>query len=114
MYDPDDTTLEDELTESLEDAGYAIAKVRSLPVSPDGIEQRGVFRELGELVQNVMVFSSDEIDADSARVLLDIAFSWLRARRERGMKDDIGFVSIYGPDNRSVLVMVPVPRHRDP
>jgi hypothetical protein len=46
------------------------------------------------------------------KVILKWVFGWLRLRRERREDTDVAVVSIYGADNRSILLDVRVP-YRD-
>jgi hypothetical protein len=100
--------LESDLEQDLAAAGYTIKRVLSRPVPRDGIERRA-FPETVELVKNVLVMAGDEMDPETARTLLQWVFGWLRIRRERGEAEDVCYVSVYGPDGRSILLTVAVP-----
>jgi hypothetical protein len=101
--------LERELAEALADGGYQITRLRSIPASADGVERRSGLPEIAEFVRNVLVFAAKDMDAETAQSLLDWIFAWIHTRRARGDADDVHFVSIYGPDNRSILLNVRVP-----
>jgi hypothetical protein len=100
--------LESELEHDLAAAGYTIRRVLSRPVPRDGIERRAL-PEAVELVKNLLVMAGDETDPETARTLLQWVFGWLRIRRERGEAEDVCYVSVYGPDGKSILLTVPVP-----
>jgi hypothetical protein len=102
-------TIESELQEDLEAAGFEIRRVISRPISRDGVERRAL-PEAVDLVKNVLVMTGDELDPETARTLLQWVFGWLRLRRENGEAGDVRYVSVYGPDGKSVLLTVPVPK----
>jgi hypothetical protein len=104
------TPLDEEIKEGLTGDGFNINDVRSMQIARDGSEQRGVIREGADLVRNLLVFCGDELDEDSAKLILRAAFGFLHVRRRSGKLDDVEFVTVYGSDNRSVLMQVPVPR----
>jgi len=102
------TQIERDLLEELNAAGYSVERIHSIAVLPDGSEVRGVVRELAEFVKDMLVFSANELDEDTAKALARVVFAFLHARRRAGELDNIAFVSVYGPDGRSVLSRVAV------
>jgi hypothetical protein len=104
------TQLDEELGEELNRAGFNIKEVRSRQIARDGTEQRGAISEGVDLVRNLLVFCGDELDEGSAKLIARAAFASLHTRRRSGELDDVEFVNVYGSDNVSVLMQVPVPR----
>jgi hypothetical protein len=102
--------LEDELLEELTADGAEVTALRFIGVHSDGTETRGVLREAADLVRNLLVFSENELDEDTAKALVRLVFATLHRRRRSGEADDVRFVTIIGADGRSVLSTVPVPR----
>jgi hypothetical protein len=104
--------LQDELKAGLNADGYGVTSISAMGVLPDGTEVRGGGVELADLVRKLLVFVTNEIDKDTAEAMLRVVFARLRARKESGESDDVAFVSIFGPDGASVLLLVPVPERQ--
>lgn len=104
------TQLDEEIAEELNRAGFNVKDVRSRKIPRDGTEQRGFLREGVDLVRNLLVFCGNECDEDTASALTRAVFAILHARRRSGQLDDVEYVNVYGSDNKSVLMQVPIPR----